>query len=348
MNFFRSYLFRRIYHGVLMYVLLMLALSALFNGVADSGARARIDEDLVRILRSAGDMEPEAYQALRERTKADLIAREHLDEPWASRVLRQTANVLSFRFGQAATLSSPSGDRSVLALILEAIPNTILLFGTEAALVIILGSFLGLLAARRRNGFLDKTLSVMPSLLKGQPTWWIGMLAIMAFSYALPLFPSGGLRSVPAPRGLAGLADMLWHLALPLIVLVALNLWGFALEVRTVVADIFDSPWISSARARGLPERKILLVHVAAGARATLMTFAIIGLLQSLNGNILIEGIFGWPGLGSLYFAAVQQSDVPVLLGILSFQIFLNLLGYIGLDIAYRLFDPRVAQRDNP
>jgi peptide/nickel transport system permease protein len=70
-------------------------------------------------------------------------------------------------------------------------------------------------------------------------------------------------------------------------------------------------------------------------------------LLQSLSGNLLIEGIFGWPGLGNLYFIAVQQADVPVLLGVLAFQTFLNLAGLVGLDLAYRFLDPRVAARDS-
>jgi peptide/nickel transport system permease protein len=129
-------------------------------------------------------------------------------------------------------------------------------------------------------------------------------------------------------------------------VLLALNLWGFALQVRNLVIGLVESPWVRAARARGVPERSILLRHVLAGARPALLTMVVMGLLQSISGNLLIEGIFGWPGLGNLYFIAVQQADVPVLLGVLAFQTFLNLVGLVGLDLAYRALDPRVAARD--
>jgi len=343
-----SYTFRRVLQGLAMYVALVLALSAVFNQVAERSLRARIEEDVVQVLRSAGDLEPEAFDELRIATFGDLTRRNHLDDPWLSRVLWRSADILSFRFGQSAGLKSATGERSVLGLILEALPNTLLLFGSEAILVMVFGVVVGLLAARRRDGVLDRGLSVLPMFLTGFPAWWIGMLALMAFSYALPLFPSGGIHANPAPAGFPGVLDLLWHLALPLIVLVALNLWGFALQVRNLVVGLVESPWIKAARARGIPERSILFHHVLAGARPALLTMVVMGLLQSISGNLLIEGIFGWPGLGNLYFIAVQQADVPVLLGVLSFQTFLNLVGLVCLDLAYRFLDPRIAARGQP
>lgn len=329
-----------------MYILLVLSFSALFSQVAERTLRAQLDEEITAILRSAGNLDPESYDSLRQTTRRDLIARDHLNEPWPSRVLWRTWSVLSFQFGQASTVKSATGERDVLGLILEALPNTLILFGTEAVLVMALGTLVGLRAATRRKGLLDRVLSFLPMLLKGLPAWWLGMLAMLALAYALPLFPSGGIHSNPLPSGLAGAVDLLWHLFLPLLVLVALNLWGFALEVRNLLADLTDSPWITAARARGVPERSILLRHILAGARPALLTLVVMGLLQSLSGNLLLEGIFGWPGLGNLYFIAVQQSDVPVLLGVLSFQTFLNLVGLVGLDITYRRLDPRLDARD--
>ncbi|MEI6877131.1 MAG: ABC transporter permease [Spirochaetota bacterium] len=346
MDFLSSFAVRRILHGLAMYLALVLSFSAIFNQVAEKSLRAQVDEELTQLLRSAGTLDQEAYDALRAETRRELHSRYHLDEGWTSRVLWRAGAVLAFRFGQASTLKSASGDRSVLALIAEALPNTLLLFGTEAFFVMALGTLVGLLAARKRGGSLDRALSVLPMFLNGFPAWWIGMLALMAFAYALPLFPSGGIHANPAPGGFGGILDLAWHLALPLAVLVALNLWGIALQVRNLVSGLFESPWIRAARGRGVPERSILLRHVLSGARPVLFTMVVMGLLQSLSGNLLIEGIFGWPGLGNLYFIAVQQSDVPVLLGVLAFQTFLNLVGLVGLDLSYRFLDPRVASRD--
>jgi len=341
-----SFALRRILHGLVMYLALVLTLSAVFNKVADASLRSLVEEETVQDLRAAGSLGAADFEALRTETLRAALSRHHLDDPWIARVLYGARDVLLLDFGRAGSLRTAAGDNEVSALILEALPNTLLLFGTEALLVMALGTLLGLLAATRRGGLLDRALSFVPMILKGLPSWWIGMLALAAFAYALPLFPAGGTHVNPAPRGFAGLLDLLWHLLLPLLVLVLLNLWGFALEVRNLVAGLVDSPWIRAARGRGLPESSILFRHVLAGARPALLTLLVTGLLQSLTGNLLIEGIFGWPGLGNLYFVAVQRSDVPVLLGILSAQTFLNLAGLVGLDLAYRRLDPRVAARE--
>jgi peptide/nickel transport system permease protein len=345
-NLLGSFPVRRLFHGLVMYVALVLAMSAIFNQVAEKSLRARIEEEVVQVLRSSGNLEGADFDALRASTFGELSRRHHLDEPWLARVLRQAGDVLTFRFGRAATLKTSTGDRAVLGLILEALPNTLLLFGSEAVAVMALGLLVGLFAARKRGGALDRGLTVLPMFLNGFPSWWIGMLALMGFAYALPIFPSGGIHLNPPPAGLRGIFDLLWHLFLPLFVLVALNLWGFALQVRSLVGDLVESPWIGAARARGVPERSILFRHVLAGARPALLTMIVMGLLQSLSGNLLIEGIFGWPGLGNLYFIAVGQADVPVLLGVLAVQTLLNLAGLVGLDLAYRRLDPRIATRD--
>jgi peptide/nickel transport system permease protein len=342
----RAYALRRTGQGLAMYVALVLSLSAVFNSAADGNLRARIEEETLAVMRSAGSLDEAAAGDLKRTTSAELTRRYGLDEPWAGRVAHRAVDDLLFRFGRAGTLRSADGDPSVVGLVLGALPNTILLFGIEAILVMGLGLVMGLLAARRPRGLLDRFLTALPPFLNGIPSWWMAMLALSAFAYAIPLFPSGGLHANPPPTGLRGLADLLWHLALPLLVLVGLNLWGFALQARTLLGGMVDAPWLRSARARGIPERRILFVHVLAGVRAPLLTVFVLGLLQSLSGNLLIEGIFGWPGLGNLYFAAAQQSDVPVLLGILSFQTLINLAGLVGLDIAYRVLDPRAASRD--
>ena len=329
-----------------MYMLLIICFSAVFNGVADRSLRAQIDEEAIQILRTSGNMDSQAYEQLRLETRRGLIVRYHLEEPWFSRVLWRALDILLFRFGNSTTIRSSGGDRRVAAILMEAIPNTLLLFGIEALLVMALGTAVGLHSATHKGKLLDKSLAFLPMLLKGLPSWWIGMLAIMAFSYTFPWFPSGGKHVNPIPKGFGGFADLLWHLVLPVVVLVVLNLWGFALEVRNLIADLVDSMWITAARGRGIPERSILYRHVLAGARAPLFTLVVMGLLQSLSGNLLIEGIFGWPGLGNLYFVAVQQSDIPVLMGVMAFQTFLNLVGYVGLDLAYRALDPRVRSRD--
>ncbi len=332
---------RRVAHGVAMYLLMCLAYSVVFNRVADGALRARIDDEVALALRQSTNLGPSDYANLRAAITEAKTRQYRLDEPLPSRIFWRTLDVATFHFGRSQSVVSATGDREVLAIVLQALPNTLALFGTEALLVMFLGGLVGIRAASKRNGPLDRAASVLPMVFNGLPTWWVGMIALMLFSYVLPIFPSGGVHANPAPRGWAGALDYLHHMALPLLTLVSLNLWNPAWLVRNLIGDIWHSDFVRFARAKGLPESR-LAFHVAAAIRPALATMILLGLLQSLSGNILVEGIFGWPGLGGLYFAAVQQSDVPVLMGVLSLQTALNLAGLVALDLAYDWLDPRI------
>ena len=341
MKAFESYAARRIFHGLVMYLVMALAYSLVFNGIADTSLRSQVDEDVAQAVRASTGLDAASLGHLEEATRAQKLRQYHLDEPWVQRVLWRTAEVLSFHFGRSTGLSSSSGDREVLSIVAEALPNTLCLFLSEAVLVLLLGGALGLAAARKPHGALDRFSSVVPMVLNGLPAWWVGMLALMLFSYVIPLFPSGGVHVNPTPSGLAGLADYLWHMLLPLITIVGLNLWNTAWLIRNLLTDTYAQDFVKVARAKGLSEARVG-VHVIAAIRPAVATIALMGLIQSLSGNILVEGIFAWPGLGSLYFAAVQQSDVPVLMAILSLQTALNLAGLVVLDLSYGLLDPRI------
>ena len=338
---FRTFAAKRLFHGLVMYLVMALAYSLVFNGIAEKSLRAQADEEVARRMRGAGSLDAADYQRLLDAAKLAKQRQYHLEEAWGGRVLWRTLDILSFDFGRSTGLKSAAGSGEVLAIVFEALPNTLFLFTTEAALVLVLGGLLGLRAARRPGGKLDKIASVLPMALNGFPAWWVGMLTLMLFSYAIPLFPSGGVHSNPAPSGFAGIMDYLRHMLLPLLTVVALNLWNAAWLVRNLVADAYSRDFVTAARARGLSEARVG-IHVLSAIRPAIATMVVLGLLQSITGNILIEGIFNWPGLGSLYFTAVQQSDVPVLMAILSLQTALNLAGLVLLDLGYGWMDPRI------
>ena len=97
-----------------------------------------------------------------------------------------------------------------------------------------------------------------------------------------------------------------------------------------------------AARARGIPERRVLFGHTLRSSMPAIMTIAVLSLFASVAGNIIIEGIFGWPGLGNLYFIAVEQNDIPVLMSTLAIETLLTMIGFVLLDLAYGLLDPRI------
>jgi peptide/nickel transport system permease protein len=174
------------------------------------------------------------------------------------------------------------------------------------------------------------------------PSWWVGMLLLMLFVYIIPIFPSGGMTSIPPRHGFLGFIDLLYHMALPLITLVVIGFWGTALLTRNIVLGVLQDDYIMAARARGLPERRVLFGHTLRTAAPPIITIALLSLLGSVFGSIILEGIFSWPGMGNLYWIAVQQNDVPVILGLLSVTTGLYMAGLVVLDLIYGFLDPRI------
>jgi peptide/nickel transport system permease protein len=339
---YRYFLLKRVGYGILMYVVMICVFSTLFNGVADRTMRAQIDEEVAQEasrLRNLNEGQLKAAIASRRESK---YRQYHLDESLPSRIFWRSVRTLGFDFGNSTIIKASNGDRAVSRIVLEALPRTIVLFSSEVVLVTILGVMLGLYAARRPNGPFDRTNSMITMITNGLPAWWLAMLAIMAFSYRFPIFPSGGIHSNPAPTHFAGFLDYLWHLSLPLMTLVFLGVWGTAYLVRNIVLSTLQEDFVTAARARGIPERKILFGHVLRSSMPAIMTLAILGLFGSIAGNIIVEGIFGWPGIGNLYFIAVQQNDVPILMATLAIETLVNMLGFVILDLAYGLLDPRI------
>ena len=169
------------------------------------------------------------------------------------------------------------------------------------------------------------------------------MLMIMAFAYFFKFFPSGGLHSTPPPDGTwANMIDVLHHLVLPVITLVVIGFWGRAFLTRNIVLSTLQEDYIMSARARGIPERKVLYGHALRSAAPPIVTMGMLALIISVSGNIIFEGIFNWPGMGNLYWISVQQNDIPVLMGTLSLTIGLYITGLAILDLIYGFLDPRI------
>ena len=339
---YSRYLIKRSIYGLLMYAVMIFTYSALFNKVAEETLRAQIEEEVAQAAIQYKNLSADRLQAIIASERAAKIHRHHLDQSYALRVFWRARDSLAFDFGDSTIMRAPNGDRSVAGIIGEALPRTILLFTSEVILVVVLGVVLGLYAARKPNGLLDRSISTITMITNGLPSWWLGMLMIMAFSYALPIFPSGGLRSNPAPIGIMAAADILRHLALPLATLVFLGVWGSAYLIRNIVLSSLQEDYVMAARARGIPERRVLFGHCLRTSLPAILTLAILSLFSSIAGNIIVEGVFGWPGIGNLYFIAVQQSDIPVLMGTLSIETFINMLGFVLLDFIYGFLDPRI------
>ncbi|GAH35501.1 unnamed protein product, partial [marine sediment metagenome] len=195
---------------------------------------------------------------------------------------------------------------------------------------------------QKAGGLMDKTTSIGTMIVYGMPSWWLGMLVIMFFAYTVKIFPSGGVHSVPPPTGFAYYIDLLHHMTLPVLTLVLIGFWGSAFLIRNIMLGILQEDYIMAARTRGIPERKVLYGHAMRTAAPPIVTMALLSLLASVGGNIIFEGIFSWPGLGNLYWIAIEQNDIPVLMGNLFITTALYIGGLVTLDLIYGFLDPRI------
>lgn len=266
-----------------------------------------------------------------------------LKEPIIPMIFSRWIDTLTFNYGQSMVIRSFKGETDVFKIVLERVPNTLLLFTLATIIDIFLGIRLGIRKAQKVGGYMDKTTSIITMVCYGLPTWWVGLVMIMLFAFIFPFFPSSGILSVPPPETfLKRVGDVLYHMFLPVMTLVLIRFWGRAYLTRNIVLVNLQEDYIMSARARGIPEKSVLYGHALRTSAPPLLTMSVLSLLNSFSGALIFEGIFSWPGMGTLYWAAVQQNDITVLLGNLSITTLIYIVGMILLDLIYGFLDPRI------
>lgn len=257
-------------------------------------------------------------------------------------VWTQLANYLwalaHFDLGWSVTFSRP-----ILDIILERLPNTLLLMGSATALSFFLGSALGMVAGARPGSLTDRLLSAGSLALYAVPGFWLALVLIIVFAVDLRWFPIAGIESIASGKtGLDRAIDISWHLMLPVSALGFIYLTLYLRMMRAGMAEVWRQDFILAARARGLPRRRIVLAHVARNALLPLITMLGLQSAQMLGGSVVIESVFSVPGLGRLAQEAVAGRDTPLLLGIILVSAVAVLLVNLAVDIVYALLDPRI------
>ncbi|QSI05602.1 ABC transporter permease [Treponema pedis] len=339
---YKWYALKRILRGIIIYAILIFLFSFLFNQINEKVQRSQIIEIVRSEARALKNMTAEQIMKWKKDQELILIRQYKLDRPLFERVLNNAMRVLTFKFGKSTVIKSLTGSQEVIKIIGEALPRTLLIFTTSLVINIILGTALGLRKAQNPGRKLDKVSSLITLIISGLPTWWLAMLLIFFFAYLIPIFPSGGLSTIPVPEGINFFIDRLWHMGLPMLTLILLGFWGTGYFVRNIVLGTLQEDFIMSSRARGIPEKKVLYGHTLRTSAPPLVTMVLLSFLSSFSGGIIFEGIFSWPGLGNLYWVAVQQNDVPVLMGDLAITTGLYQSGLILLDLVYGFLDPRI------
>lgn len=266
-----------------------------------------------------------------------------LDEPWygPKRFTNTVLKVMVLDLGNSNYLTSDSGSTNVRDIILEKMPKTILLFTTSTLMITIIGLYLGAFVANRAGSIWDKLNSAFAVFSGSFPTWWVGMLMIFAFAFTYNIFPSNA-TPLTSPSDPLYAFDLLYHMLLPLITIVLVGFGSWAYIVRYFVVGILGEDYILAKRAAGIPNKKILYSHALKNAAPPIITVVALSLASSFGGAIIVEAVFGWPGMGSLYYQAIGFFDIPVIIGLTYISTLIFILTIFLTDIIYAYFDPRV------
>lgn len=233
--------------------------------------------------------------------------------------------------------------RPVLAVILERLPNTLLLMGSAIALAFGLGALLGIAAGSRPGSATDRILSIGSLALYAVPGFWLGLVLIIVFAVQLRWLPIGGIETIASGlTGMARAADIGRHLVLPVAALGLLYLALYLRMMRSAMAEAWRQDFARAALARGVPRRRVVWRHVARNALLPLVTMLGLQAATMLGGSVVIESVFAVPGLGRLAHEAVAQRDTPLLLGIILVGAVMVIAINLLVDVAYAALDPRV------
>jgi peptide/nickel transport system permease protein len=262
-----------------------------------------------------------------------------LDRSFAARFGAYLAALARFDLGFSVAFSRP-----VLDVVLERLGNTLLLMSAAISLSFSLGTALGILAGARPGSWRDRLLSAAALGLYAMPSFWLGLMLLVGFAVKLAWFPLGGIATIGGDRtGLAHVFDVARHLVLPTLALGLVYMALYLRMMRSGMVEAWRSDYVRTARAKGLPRRRLVLRHVARNALLPVVTMLGLQAGAMLGGSVVVESVFAVPGLGRLAHEAVTQRDVPLLLGILLVSTIMVIIANLLVDLLYARLDPRVA-----
>jgi peptide/nickel transport system permease protein len=275
-----------------------------------------------------------------ERVRATLRAQYGLDRPLPEQFVRYVGQLARGELGW-----SFSHDRPVREVLASALPNTLLLMGIALFGSFALGILIALVQVARRGSATDHALSGISLFFFSIPDFWLAILALLAFTYWIPLFPVGGAVD-PVMHDYMGLwariADRLRHLALPALTLTVLASPGVARYQRAALLDVLPADYIRTARLKGLTEREILRRHALRNALLPIISLLGLSFPALLTGAFFIEKIFAWPGMGLAVITAISTRDYPLVVGGVILGSIMVTLGSLLADLLYAWADPRL------
>jgi peptide/nickel transport system permease protein len=277
----------------------------------------------------------------------DLAAVEYtrlgLDRPFfPERAFRYTWSALSLQLGRAESLASDSGGKDVTQILLERLPSTLILFATAEMLLFFFALFFALFLSRRYGSFIDR-LSVALAPSSAAPGWFYGIFLILIFAAVLRVLPWGGMVSLPPPKDTGSyLASLLNHMILPVGAILIGAIFANVYSWRTFFLIYSSEDYVELARAKGLSGQSVERRYILRPTLPPIITSFLLTLITMWMGQIVLEHVFNWPGLGQVFYMATQVSDTPVIVGVIVIYGYMLAATVFVLDFIYAILDPRV------
>ena len=267
-----------------------------------------------------------------------------LKEPIYMRYLYYIRNMFTGNFGISFKSMRPVVDEMSWRL-----PNTLLLLGSALILTIAVGIPLGILAASRRGSKVDVATIGAGLFTWGVPTFFLQLLFLLFFClylyqvFGFQVFPSRGIYSIPPPTDpIHYIADVAWHLSLPLLTLTIASFGFWALYTRNILLESLTQDFIVTARAKGLSERTVLYRHAFRSTLPPIVTMITLAVPGVVTGAMITEYIFTLPGIGRWYLNALMSADFPVVQSVLFIYAVLVVFANLIADLIYGVLDPRI------
>jgi peptide/nickel transport system permease protein len=281
------------------------------------------------------NIDPQTIQRIRQKFG--------LDQPLPLQYLFYIRNVTQGEFSESFALHRPVADA-----LAEAIPHTFLLALAALLIDFTVGLALGIYQAMRERTAGDIVLGNVALFVNSMPTFWLGLVLLLVFAQRLSAFPVGGIADpvfCPRINSPACVIDFVWHLTLPALTLGLVGAAGTARFQRAAMLEVIRQEYVRTARAKGLRERRVWLVHALRNALLPFITLVGLAFPFLLTGAVLVETVFAWPGMGQLAVRAILERDYPVVTGAALVTSTMVVLGNLIADVLYAVADPRIRVR---
>jgi len=337
------YIIRRLLQAIPLLLIISVVLFVLMNAMGDPlasfGGRRRIrSSDRERLTRQLGLDKPIAVQYAVWLIGNDWMDID-LDDDGVPDTKGTRLGILRGDWGQSFMEKRP-----VSEIIAERLPNTLMLMLTTEVVILVFSLFIGIYSAIRQYSLFDHVFTGLSFIGYSMPIFWLALIMMFVFAvyfkkWGLPYFPTVGMYDLAVGKTIP---QVVWHMVLPVTTMSIMSIAGYSRFIRANMLEVIGQDYIRTARSKGLPERVILLGHALKNASLPLVTIVGMDLPILLGGAVVTESIFAWPGMGRLFWNAAQDTDIPVLMGVLTLISIAVVMFQIITDITYTFLDPRI------